>query len=360
MTARLGEYLIKARKITPDQLKQGLKIQGIFGGRIGTNLIELGYLTEEELAHFLSEALRVPFVNATQLHNIPPEVIATVPQDIAHKYMVVPLRISNRRLDLAMLNPLDFHSLEEFSFRTGYIPRPFVAPEMSMMHALEKYYGLRNTRRFIQVSKDMLKPIVPPPVEVTVEEEEVVDFSALPGLVEPAMEAPHLVDMATAPLSTEKLLWDLTEARSRNDVARSVLQHLGELFPRAAFFLVKGNNALGWLATRGHEESADFDKNIIPLNSPSLLRTVIETKNFVYGRFTNEAADRATLAALGGGAPIMAALFPLTIKSRIVAILYLEGDSSQLGQRLGEIQNLVGKVVMAFEILILKNKILEH
>jgi hypothetical protein len=62
MAKPLGEHLITAKKITENQLLEVLERQVTEGGRLGTNLIELGYITEEELTHFLSEKFQMPIV----------------------------------------------------------------------------------------------------------------------------------------------------------------------------------------------------------------------------------------------------------------------------------------------------------
>lgn len=71
-TMRLGELLVDAGKITPAQLEETLKGQAIFGGRFGTNLVEMGYLEEQELAHFLSQKTGIAHTSPELLMDIPP------------------------------------------------------------------------------------------------------------------------------------------------------------------------------------------------------------------------------------------------------------------------------------------------
>jgi hypothetical protein len=96
MTMKLGELLINAGKITPAQLEETLKDQAIFGGRLGTNLIEMGYLDEHDLAHFLSKKTGFPYASPEQLMDIPPQVIRLIPEDAVRKYRVVPVALNNR------------------------------------------------------------------------------------------------------------------------------------------------------------------------------------------------------------------------------------------------------------------------
>jgi sugar diacid utilization regulator len=64
------------------------------------------------------------------------------------------------------------------------------------------------------------------------------------------------------------------------------------------------------------------------------------------------------LQEFGGRMPETALLLPLFMMGRVVGILYIDGDSSEIRARIGDLQRLIAKAIMAFEILILKKKIL--
>jgi hypothetical protein len=64
------------------------------------------------------------------------------------------------------------------------------------------------------------------------------------------------------------------------------------------------------------------------------------------------------LAGIGGNPPSSALLLPLMLMGRVVAVVYVEGGLTPLSSRIAHLQKIVGKASMAFEILILKNKIL--
>ncbi|HXX54112.1 MAG TPA: hypothetical protein VEI28_06030, partial [Thermodesulfovibrionales bacterium] len=67
---KLGEALVEAGLITRQQLEAALQRQVQFGGRIGTNLVELQVLGEEELTKFLGRYFKIPAVT--------PEMIASI------------------------------------------------------------------------------------------------------------------------------------------------------------------------------------------------------------------------------------------------------------------------------------------
>lgn len=150
---KLGELLVKEGVITPHQLEEALKYQVIFGGKLGTNLIELDFVKEDDIAKTLSRMLRVPLVSGEELHSIKPDVIALIPRDIAEQYQVVPFHLEHRKLTLVMANPSDLKAIDEISFRTGLIVRPAVAAEVRLILALEKYYHIPREIRYVQVSK---------------------------------------------------------------------------------------------------------------------------------------------------------------------------------------------------------------
>src|SRR5512135_3056271 len=129
MSIKLGEMLVEAGLLTQEQLEATLKNQVIYGGRLGTNLIELGYLSEEDLARFLSKKLELPCAAKEQLMSITPDIIQLLPKEVADKYKVVPLGRDRKRLTLAMLDPADLSVVDAISFITGYYISPLIAPE---------------------------------------------------------------------------------------------------------------------------------------------------------------------------------------------------------------------------------------
>ena len=85
---RMGELLVEAGLIDRDQLKIALSNQRKWGGRLGTNLVRLNFITEEQLLKFLSNYFRLPSVNFKKI-TISPTVINLLPAEIAHKHNVL-------------------------------------------------------------------------------------------------------------------------------------------------------------------------------------------------------------------------------------------------------------------------------
>lgn len=152
---RLGELLVAKRKLTNDQLQKALQAQMIWGGHLGTNLIELGYITEDELGEVLAEAHSVGYAPYTILQEIPSSVLESIPRGLVEKYKLVPFRFDGKKLHLVMLQPQDLTALDEVSFATGFQLVPYVTPEIRLFQVLEKYYNIPRARRYITLTREM-------------------------------------------------------------------------------------------------------------------------------------------------------------------------------------------------------------
>jgi len=139
MAVRIGELLLKERRITPDQLEEALKVQKANGGKLGYNLVKMGFVKDEEITAILSRQYGVPSINLTQF-DIDPGVLKLVPADTAQKYQVIPLSRSGATLTIAMTDPTNVFAMDDIKFMTGYNVEPVVASETAVVEALQKYY----------------------------------------------------------------------------------------------------------------------------------------------------------------------------------------------------------------------------
>jgi hypothetical protein len=417
MATKLGEMLVETGSLTPIQLEEALKSQVIFGGRLGTNLIEMGYMDEDDLAAFLSKKMSIPCVTSEQMAQIPKDVITLIPKELARKYQIMPLALVKKRLTLAMLDPSDLALLDEISFVTGYVIVPRITPEVMLVLALEKYYGIRPDKRFVQFvettrgrTKKKTSPArgdktksAPPPVDApkkTKEENiDVIDQMLPPeatdktgqARIEPAMAKVVAIDsFVVEPVAVEQALREpaapvtgpepaseatpaaveavksvaetfeerLSEARDREDIADILVSRFDREFDRVVLFMIKGKTTLRWRALRNGQPIDAEPEPGISLKAPSLLKVVTDGKSYFLGAIPDSAENREVIHALGGAPPSSALLVPLTLMGRVVAVLFVEGGKEPLVSRIADLQKIMGKAAMAFEILILKNKIL--
>jgi hypothetical protein len=146
--AKLGQLLVARGWITVQQLTRALKTQNVGGGRLGTCLLEMDALTEELLQRGLAEQLGVPTASADELYGVPEEVIGLIPEKLARRCRAVPFRVEGGRLDLALMDPRNLSAQDEIAFASGKRVKVFVAAEVRILEALERYYGEECPSRF--------------------------------------------------------------------------------------------------------------------------------------------------------------------------------------------------------------------
>jgi len=149
----LGELLVEKKVIHRDQLEEAINSQVVFGGRLGTNLIELGYLKEQSLGKFLAEKHGVPYIPPDKLTRIDPKTIKAVPKNIAIKHKIVPIKVEDKKIHLLMLDPSDFQAIDEIGFALNRVIKPYAIPEIRLLALLEKFYGLKRDLRYITLSR---------------------------------------------------------------------------------------------------------------------------------------------------------------------------------------------------------------
>jgi len=134
---RLGELLIQEKLITPQALEEALEAQVVHGGRLGTNLLELGLLAEKDLARMLGQLHGCAHSSGTMI----PEhhALELVDLNDADNKDYLPMRADATRLSLAVINPHDYTTLDTVAFKTGKRVVPVVIPEFRMNQLLRRY-----------------------------------------------------------------------------------------------------------------------------------------------------------------------------------------------------------------------------
>jgi type IV pilus assembly protein PilB len=140
MPVRIGELLLKEKRITPEQLQEALTYQRQHGGKLGANLVNLGFVKDEEITALLSKQYGVPSIALAQFE-IDPAVVKLVPGETARKYQIIPLSRAGATLTIAMMDPTNVFAMDDVKFMTGYNVEPVVASETAVFEAIDKYYG---------------------------------------------------------------------------------------------------------------------------------------------------------------------------------------------------------------------------
>src|SRR2546423_19355 len=139
MAVRIGELLLKEKLITPEQLQQALAQQKSNGGKLGYNLVKMGFVTDDEIISLLSKQYGVPSINLARF-DVDAAVIKLIPGETALKYQIVPLSRAGATLTIAMTDPTNVFAMDDIKFMTGYTVEPVVASEAAVMEAIQKYY----------------------------------------------------------------------------------------------------------------------------------------------------------------------------------------------------------------------------
>src|SRR5690242_21554478 len=114
MSQRLGDLLVKEKVITPEQLSQASKVQKETNCRLGSALVKLGFLSDEDVTNFLSRQYGVPAINLSYFE-IDPAVVKLIPFETAKRYQILPLSRVGASLTIAMVDPTNVRSEEHTS-----------------------------------------------------------------------------------------------------------------------------------------------------------------------------------------------------------------------------------------------------
>lgn len=143
MSAKLGEILVRENLITAQQLREALEYQRTSGGRLGSNLVKLGIISDDVITAVLSRQYGVPSINL-DLFQIEDSTIKLISQDVALKYTVLPISKNGATLTLAMADPTNVFAMDDIKFMTGLNVEPVIASEASIQIAVGKYYSSSN------------------------------------------------------------------------------------------------------------------------------------------------------------------------------------------------------------------------
>src|SRR5688500_2364595 len=164
MPVRIGELLLKEKRISPAQLQEALNYQKTNGGKLGYNLVKLGFVKDEEITALLSKQYGVPSINLTQFE-IDPGIIKLIPAETANKYQIVPLSRAGATLTIAMTDPTNVFAMDDIKFMTGYNVEPVDASETAGAEAIGRYYPATPAPRPVVEKKVVEKKKVAPTQE---------------------------------------------------------------------------------------------------------------------------------------------------------------------------------------------------
>jgi type IV pilus assembly protein PilB len=138
---RLGEILLEACLINEEQLEQALRLQQKDEKLLGQILVDMGWVSEQEVCRAVAELLHVKYVEVEDVL-ISQEVVQLAPEDLAAKRNILPLFIQDKTLYVAMENPMDIDIIQRIEFKTGMQVKPLIAPPSQLRQTVRKHYNV--------------------------------------------------------------------------------------------------------------------------------------------------------------------------------------------------------------------------
>jgi len=410
-----GKYLVRRGALTRAQLDEATQSQVVFGGRLGTNLVELGYLRLDELERLLSEHLGIPVPPAQWLERPSDEALGAVPKALVERYGVLPLALEERILHLAMSDPRDPRQVDELAFATGLRVQPYVLAEVRISALMEHYYGIARDTRYINLGPEAARgrhaagaperaaeraataPVADAGAALGMtpldDGQDLIDeetFSALharwqavpsPAAEEPPppartserkraeperMEVPEApsgetraggTESAASPIHAAVLEAALEAARDRDSVGRLALRVARLHASAAALFVVRGGMVSGF---RGNGEGMNgtIDGILIPAEVDTIFSRPATAATPFRGRPPEGGIDGRVLGALSRRGVRDALVHPIVIRDRVINLLYADNGSEPLAEAsIAALAALCDCVARAYERLIVERKV---
>ncbi len=399
----LSSLLVQDQVLTVNQVEQALQRQVIFGGDLVTNLLELGLVEEDRLVEYVARVMRQPVLPRSALEDIDPDIIARLPGHVAEGRSVIPVRFRGDSLVIACAAPPPAEVIDGISADLGAFVSVHLVLEFRLAIALNRYYGVRIPARLAGLQKRYApdyeprssfggqapvanEVVAPSPIPAAPEkppiiieastpgkrpEESTIRFitkgderentapfghrravvPAVPPPPEPALERPRR-------LSFSEATSEIRAVESRDGILQVFFDFARQAFDFSALFLVHGGLVQGRVAARRGGPVIDIERASFSLDGGGMFRTVHETRGVHLGPPGEAPEDVELLAQLGRQRPSNCAVIPVSLRQRIVLMLY--GDSGKRGVRANRVAKLADfgrEVAAAFERILLAQKL---
>jgi type IV pilus assembly protein PilB len=142
---RLEDVLVKGNMLSTGKLAEAKAAAHKASQPLVTYLVKNNYISDEQLTKANATITKVPYVNLTAA-KIDPNVLALLPQEIAQRYMAVPLGEMQHRLVVAMLDADNVQAVDFLSNRIGRPLKVYVASEAGIRQVLRQYEARLDTQ----------------------------------------------------------------------------------------------------------------------------------------------------------------------------------------------------------------------
>lgn len=146
---KLGDLLIQSGKVTQVQLETALKVQREKNERLGTVLVELGFITETELFDILESQIETPSIELADIY-MDQETVQTIPEEFANKHLVIAFKREGNKLHVAMNDPLNLYVIDDIEIITGCRVVPYLGSKKEIANTITRMYSKKLVEKAIQ------------------------------------------------------------------------------------------------------------------------------------------------------------------------------------------------------------------
>lgn len=375
MTLSLAKFLVESKQISPDRMDDILQRQVIFGGSLDTNILELGLLDEQTVTEALGQAYSLPLASPELLARRDPRMLNLFPPRLAEKHQVVPVAMGGRSVFL--LSSARIHPLvaEEISFMLSLAVKSYIVCEARLQGFLRSWFNIEIEPRFSALLDKLGKfdlgmpgrqigPQTPEALETELQQPATttVDQAKVDKVMndieqEERDESTRREQARTGRIMIDEATRLCMQAPDRDTIIDTTLRFTRQISSFVALFVINNDSILGWDGVGAEDATERIKKIRLPVGSSSILNTVIQTRAYYLGPIPESLGNNELLRALGRARPPNAFAVPLTLKNRLIGLLYGDGGNRSIrGNRLVELLVFISRLSAAFEQLIIKRK----
>ena len=160
MSKTFSSLLVKDNIVPVHKMEEAIQRQIIFGGRLGTNLLEIGAITESELVHYLAKTKSLRPAQPNHFTNIDPDAIQLFNVETVEQLKMLPIRIHpGNQIDVLVVDPLEDTILDNLTRKTGYNLIQFITSEFRFIHVLNKFFNRELSQRYLRLGKRFTQPL---------------------------------------------------------------------------------------------------------------------------------------------------------------------------------------------------------
>jgi hypothetical protein len=371
---RLGEILIEKGVLSLTELHTALETCHRTGGRLGTQLLEFGYVEEQMLLEALAKQLGVPAVVKIKLLHSPLEVRKLLPPVLGRRLQAVSFEDTSGGVKVAMTNPSDRAAVDEISTHLKKNILPHVATEDAVLAALGgaenddadwspevEPSGVRARRsgdvkgwsRLWEPSEFQASALFRSEPERA--PEETVLLASFPDLtpVESARATTYEPEIDESNFS--ELMY---RADHRDGIGSLVARYAATKYDRVSMFSVHKGTVSGWMARGRSVVLEDLQTYSVSLDDPSLFADVGASDSYVGALLENE-ANIELVQAWAEPPPTEVVAVPIRVKQRAVAFVVCDDPGHPASiDHVDDVVTACRKAGVALEVLILRKKLL--